>query len=598
MRKIAVLVITLSAFLLGGAITHVHAQEFDVKIDREYTVNPDASMHVKETHTITNNSSNLLISKSNQESFQIAVIGDDKKKLTDSVATAVVKADGNTQTYTSDVQDKFSELKVNYPKELRRNQTLTFILEYTNFGLLQNVGALYDIYAPGFVKDFQFVKGNTKVSYTTVFRISDQLSAENFVIPTPASKETSNGFSIYSFSQESLLGKTIWIQRGRTQFYQFKIVQHAQATDDHDTGYLNEYRVILPKDVDEGEVTQTVYFTKISPEPFQVVNDSEGNLIGYFKVPTHTDVDITVEGFASVSKKDLQVGESNSGNLNGYDAQLVAGYTKAAQFWEVDAPQIQTLAKQLEEGNQNVFDIVAKTYQHVVDTINYSEVKRFGLNERQGALKTLENGSGVCMEYSDLFLTLSRAQGIPARAAFGYGYDSRLPVNGAEAHQWVQVFMPGLGKWVSVDVTWGESGPALIGGDLNHFYTHTASTDPNTPPMVERISYGSNVDLPAPQFQFTAEGKLADITQAMTGDQLLKKYPKSTTITIQDQLNSFGNDLRYLIDQASSKDKGQVVTTCGVALSIIAIVFLGIYSLLSARKNKKHNTASGPAAPL
>ncbi len=596
MRKFAAAIIVIPVFLLVGMLGRVHAQEFDVKIDREYTVNPDASMHVKETHTITNNSTNLLISKSNQETFQVAVIGDDKKKLTDSVATAVIKVDGNTQTYSTDIQDKFAELKVNYPKELRRNQSLTFILDYTNFGLLQNVGALYDIYAPGFVKDFQFVKGNTKVSYTTVFRISDQLPAENFVIPAPTSKETSNGFSVYSFSQESLLGKTIWIQRGRTQFYQFKITQHAQSTDDHDTGYLNEYRVILPKDVDEGEVTQKVYFTKISPEPFQVVTDSEDNLIGYFKVPTHQDVDITVEGFASVAKKDVQVGESNSGNLNTYDAQLVAGYTKSAQYWEVDAPQIQTLAKQLEDGTQNVFDIVAKTYQHVVDTIDYSEVKRFGLNERQGALKTLENGSGVCMEYSDLFLTLSRAQGIPARAAFGYGYDSRLPVNGAEAHQWVQVFMPGLGKWVSVDVTWGESGPALIGGDLNHFYTHTASTDPNNPAMVERISYGNNVDLPAPQFQFTAQGQLADISSAMTGEQLLKKYPKVTTLSIGDQLNSFGNDLRYLIDQASSKDKGQVITTCGVALTIIAVVFLGVYSLLS-RRHKKTNASSSPPLP-
>ena len=55
------------------------------------------------------------------------------------------------------------------------------------------------------------------------------------------------------------------------------------------------------------------------------------------------------------------------------------------------------------------------------------------------------------MEYSDLFLTLARAQGIPARAAFGYGYDARIGENQQDAHQWVQVYLPGMKEWLSID---------------------------------------------------------------------------------------------------------------------------------------------------
>jgi len=588
MRKIAAIITGALFFFLGGVVLPVLAQDFNVVIDREYTIGADGTMTVIEKHTITNNSTNLLISKANEEIFQIPVVGDNKEKLEQSIATAKITSDGVNQTFTSTSQEKYAELKVSYPKELRRNQSLTFILTYTNFGLVEKVGALYDLYAPGFVENFEFVKGNTQVSYSTVFKVSDQLPAEHFAIPTPASKGSSGGFTVYNFSQDSLVGKTIWIQRGRSQFYKFKITQDAPATDSRNTGYLNEYRVILPRDIDEGEISQKVYFTNLSPEPIQVTADVEGNLIGYFKLPTHENSQIVVEGYASVARNDVNVSETNSGDISAFDSKLISSYTQPAQYWEVDAEQIKTLAAEIKGTQTNVYGIIAKTYQHVVDTIDYSEVKRFGLNERQGALKTLNGGSGVCMEYSDLFLTLSRAEGIPARAAFGYGYDSRLPADKQEAHQWVQIFMPGLDKWVSVDVTWGESGPALIGGDLNHFYTHMASVDPNTPAMVERISYGSNVELSAPEFDFDAQDKLPAETESYdTPDELLQKYPKIETFNPGEQLSSMINDFRYLIEQASSKDKGQVLTTCGLGMTVMAGIFLAVYLFLSSRRHKK-----------
>lgn len=586
MRKLSYFILSLIFIACAGLFSHVLAAEFFVEIDREYTVEQDGKMTVVETHKVTNKSTNLLISKTNEETFQIPVIGEDTEKLRQSVNTAVISVDGAAQTYSSDFQTKFAELKVAYPRELKRNESITFRLEYINFGLVEKTGALIDIYAPGFVEDFQFVKGMTEVTYNTRFRLAKALPAEKFVIPAASARESSATYDILTFNQNALIGKTIWIQRGKTQYYKFKITQSAPSTDNRNTGYLNEYRLILPRDIDEGEIIQKVHFTNITPEPFQVLTDEEGNLIGYFKIPSHESAEIILEGFASVSAADLDVNSVNSGKVSDLSGTLISRYTQAAQYWEVNAQEIQSLAQELKGTASNIYEIVEKTYEHVVDTIDYSEVKRFGLNERQGALKTLNGGAAVCMEYSDLFLTLTRAEGIPARAVFGYGYDPRLPESEQEAHQWVQVFMPGIDKWVSVDVTWGESGPALIGGDLNHFYTHTAGVSPNEPAMVERISYGSNLELTPPDFNITATEAMGDIGNARTPQQLLEQYPEVIDTSIGNQITEFLNNFKYIFDSSSSKDRGQMLVLCGGGISLIAVLMLVIYLIRASRKPK------------
>jgi len=264
-------------------------------------------------------------------------------------------------------------------------------------------------------------------------------------------------------------------------------------------------------------------------------------LIGYFKVPSHEEIEIVVEGVASVVLLNNELVQNNITDLSQVDYNEFGNYLNSSQFWEVDATEVKVLAKELSDFHgPNTLDLVNATYSHIVDTIDYSQVKRFGINERQGALKTLLGGSAVCMEYSDLFLTLSRAEGIPARAAFGYGYDSRLVEEVQEAHQWVQVWMPGIEEWVSIDVTWGESGGALIGGDLNHFYTHVAAKNPDTPAMVERVSYGEESQLDVPNFDIGVLSELVLPPGNFTQDGLLLAYPKVEDGGIKQILASYG----------------------------------------------------------
>jgi hypothetical protein len=65
------------------------------------------------------------------------------------------------------------------------------------------------------------------------------------------------------------------------------------------------------------------------------------------------------------------------------------------------------------------------------------------------ATQVLESRSGDCNEHTQLFIALSRAAGIPARAAAGLAH-----VGGKfYYHAWPEVF---VGKWVAVDPTFGQ----------------------------------------------------------------------------------------------------------------------------------------------
>ena len=66
----------------------------------------------------------------------------------------------------------------------------------------------------------------------------------------------------------------------------------------------------------------------------------------------------------------------------------------------------------------------------------------------------LENRTGDCTEHSQLFITLARAMGIPARDATGYVYTGDDGAPSLGGHAWVEAYIDG--RWIGLDPTWGE----------------------------------------------------------------------------------------------------------------------------------------------
>jgi hypothetical protein len=140
------------------------------------------------------------------------------------------------------------------------------------------------------------------------------------------------------------------------------------------------------------------------------------------------------------------VGPENSGRLAEIGPALDP-YLKGDTWWEVDNPNIQRTASLLAAGETNIYRLAENIIQGVGKMLEYRETEL-----RQGALLTLQRGTGDCDGYSDLTIALSRACGLPARLCLGWV----VKEEGSGGHAWVEFYTPSFG-WQPADPTWAEN---------------------------------------------------------------------------------------------------------------------------------------------
>ena len=107
-------------------------------------------------------------------------------------------------------------------------------------------------------------------------------------------------------------------------------------------------------------------------------------------------------------------------------------------------PRIKALASNITKGATTKYEKAVRIYDWVRDNLDYS----FYYNTKYGAVKTLKNKEGNCVDLSHLIVALSRAAGIPARyvhvtAQFASGHVC--------GHVFVQVYINS--KWYNLDAS-------------------------------------------------------------------------------------------------------------------------------------------------
>lgn len=127
------------------------------------------------------------------------------------------------------------------------------------------------------------------------------------------------------------------------------------------------------------------------------------------------------------------------------DAPMDPAALGANSFWPADDPEIQKLAQQITKGkttNQEKADAIL-LWLTPGRIVNYSGQT----GSRWGTRKVLEQKFGHCWDFSDCFVTLARAAGVPSRQVAGWVY-------GSTGHVWAEFYQEGQG-WRQVDPTGG-----------------------------------------------------------------------------------------------------------------------------------------------
>ncbi|MDE2026757.1 MAG: transglutaminase domain-containing protein, partial [Patescibacteria group bacterium] len=139
-------------------------------------------------------------------------------------------------------------------------------------------------------------------------------------------------------------------------------------------------------------------------------------------------------------------------------------YLEQQQYWQVNNQQIKNLAKQLKTPEA--------IYEYVVQHVTYDFSRITNGQVRLGALAVLQNpSSAVCLEFTDLFVTLSRAAGIPAREVDGFANTQNtisrpLSLSQDILHAWPEYYDDTEHSWIMVDPTWGNTT-----GGVDYFHT-------------------------------------------------------------------------------------------------------------------------------
>ncbi|HOY46220.1 MAG TPA: transglutaminase domain-containing protein [Candidatus Dojkabacteria bacterium] len=598
MKKLRLLLFSIF-FALGFLMpATAFAKDVELKIEKEYYIDTSEYIRVIEKHTISNNSLNNLIDRNNTDKFQITHLKSKASSINQSVETARMTVDGREVEYTVEYSGESAVLSVKFPRNIGRGDSMTFVLEYNNFGLIEQTGALIDIYASGLAKSALEENEVQDLLFSTSIRIKkDKFADLNFVLPEATASDEDGEYMIYNFDKQALVGRSVWIQLGKVQYYKFRITQEVNANQELNLPFNNEYRLILPRIIDNAEIYQKVYYENILPLPRGVEKDADGNIFAYFELPGNQSGEIVVEGYVEVGLTDTKVTKDNSGVLSDYDQSIIEKWLQPAKYWEVDASEITSKAEELKSDSTNVFELINDTYNFVVDRIDYSQVKKFGINERLGALATLNNGAGVCMEYSDLFLTLMRAQGIPAQAVFGFGYDPLIDADKQEPHQWVQVYIPSLSKWLDIDVTWGENGEAAVGGYLNHFYTHIAGDNPEQHSEVVLTGFAiKDNDLDLPGYDISAVDSLPQDVTFMDQSELLEKYPFTPRSEVINFLAKVPQTIFNFLNGFSDQEKTSIVIfTIGFSLVLFPILYFFRDRIDFSGKKKQQEVITSPS---
>ncbi len=204
---------------------------------------------------------------------------------------------------------------------------------------------------------------------------------------------------------------------------------------------------------------QRIVSVTYNVDPTDVSTDSSGNTIAYF---TNFRANAGQSGYITAPATiELNLTSCGIGpDVGIYDissAEYVENI-KAEKYIESNDSQIISLAQSITSGLSDPSNMSRTICRWVYENLTYT----YSSSEK-GALAALNSGSGKCTDYSDLFVALCRALGLPARVirgqtsnhAVSWGLLVQSDSQNTAGHQWAEAYLPSLG-WVTFDPTFNE----------------------------------------------------------------------------------------------------------------------------------------------
>ena len=432
--------------------------------------------------------------------------------------------------------DNTTTLKTEFNEQvIGADRSYEWQLRYKSRDIATKVGEIWNVHIPK-VEVLDLTKG-----YNVTLIIPKEFGPEIFLSPLPAKITEDGTTTTYFFDKDALAERGITASFGNFQVLNFQL-KYNLAGDSVFTSYKE---IALPPDI---PYTQQILYKSLEPQPYSVHTDNDGNLIATYKISGGEEVEVVLTGSARITGK--QINPEFGGSLDEIPADLKRMYTNAEKYWEVDSPTVRQIAESLKDEGLTTSQNAQRVYDYVTQNLNYDfDIINKDFVDRRGALNALTNpGPWACMEFTDSFIAISRAMGIPARELNGYAFvrESNLtPLSislksGDLLHSWTEFYDPNFG-WVQIDPTWGNT------SGIDYF------TKLDTNHVVFSIKgLSSEYPFPAGAYKITGNEKQVEVDVAQNPQEIIfteniKVYEKENPGLILKFVTSFRKTEAYVV---------------------------------------------------
>ena len=459
---------SITCYLFTASSAYAADPNFDISVASDYKVKEDGVTEIAQTISITNKTEFYFT-----PTYTVSVGFSDIQNI------QAYNSDGTIPTTLDDKNPENKKIKLTFQKRYAGlNETHTFTLKFTTKDIAVKQGSIWEVTIPGIESADDFNKYTAKVSVPENFGkariIKPDVSLENGSV----------------FLEKNEIGKSgVYILYGDKQYYSFKLKYNISNPN----LFPVRTEIALPSKTNY----QNVHITSFSTVPLNVTKDFDGNWVAEYRLLPQQKKTVEVTGIAEVfpypTKEVLSAKQREE-------------YTKPKKNWDSTSEAILKASGKLKTPKE--------IYEFVVKTLSYNHSKIATDNLRLGGQGALSDPlNSVCLEFTDLFISLARSKGIPSRAVEGYAFTQNSEVRPLSLvndilHAWPEYYDDKEKRWVMVDPTWGNTTKGMdyfSSLDFSHVAFAVKGLDSEYP-------------IPAGGYKFNKESKDVEVSFARETD--------------------------------------------------------------------------------
>ncbi len=467
----------------ASAQTESDEKHFETKLKSTYTVDVEGNTFVEHVFAIKNLTPEYLITK-----YGLKVGSNQLENIQVTENSSIIQPQIEEKDSYTSIDIKFKDQVVG------KDQVRKFSISYQNPDIAQVNGQVLEVNIPKMANTDDYDQHQVVLITPQKFGKPSRITPKNYNLFQEG--ET------YAISYDRLQGRGLSAIFGDKQFFDLTIRYHL----DNPNNQPAITQVSLPPDT----AYQKINYQQLQPQPKKIEVDQDGNWIATYYLTANKTTEVNLQASVMIGTEFINPQ---------LQPQPLQDHVTAQKFWPVNHDKINQIAR-----NKSAQEI----YQYTVNQLSYTEEELTRDIKRLGTLEALANpDKATCQEFTDLFITLARANNIPARRATGYAHSQNpklrpLSLVTDVLHTWPEYYNLKNQIWVPIDPTWGSTTQGVDyfnQFDLNHitFAINGKSSQLPYPAGAYKLEKKETKDIkvdfaqayqqPQPKFELTAQPK-------------------------------------------------------------------------------------------